>query len=235
MLAEIDFLLDLRRAGDVAAVRAHAAERLENLEEEVRSLTEQRDRLAGRRVRGAAYGLSDPRPARRAYRGQERRSGNPVGRSNPYSPLTSHSITSPFCIMHTQQMLSTHPSDATNLDALVACINACFDCEQCCTSCADACLHEDDPGKLTACIRTNLDCADVCAATGRVLSRIGDTNDAILRAQLEACKAACDACADECAEHKDMHEHCRICMSCCRDCSDACTQLLQTMGQTATA
>jgi hypothetical protein len=137
--------------------------------------------------------------------------------------------------MRTQNMLSTHPESAQHLDALVACINACFECDQCCTSCADACLHEDSPSKLTACIRLNLDCADVCAATGRMLSRVGDVNTSTLRAQLESCKAACDACGDECAEHKDKHEHCRVCMECCRSCSDACTQLLRAMGQPATA
>jgi hypothetical protein len=138
-------------------------------------------------------------------------------------------------LMRTQNMLSTHPESVDNMDALVACINACVECDQCCTSCADACLHEDDPSKLTACIRLNLDCADVCAATGRMLSRVGDVNTATLRAQLESCKAACDACGDECAEHQDKHEHCRVCMECCRSCSDACTQLLQAMGQPATA
>ncbi len=137
--------------------------------------------------------------------------------------------------MRTQNMISTHPSTTDLGDALVACINACFECEQCCTTCADACLHEDNPADLAACIRTNLDCADVCAATGRVLSRIGDANASILRTQLEACKGACNACADECAEHEDMHEHCRVCMDCCRTCSDACAQLLQSMGQPAAA
>ena len=45
-LAEIGFLLEVRGAGDVRAVRDHAAERLENVEEQIRALTAQRDRLA---------------------------------------------------------------------------------------------------------------------------------------------------------------------------------------------
>jgi hypothetical protein len=37
--------------------------------------------------------------------------------------------------------------------------------------CADACLGEEKVEMLRRCIRLNLDCADVCNATGRMLSR----------------------------------------------------------------
>ena len=137
--------------------------------------------------------------------------------------------------MRTQDMLSKHPDPSDLLDEVVALVNSAFACEQCCTSCADACLAEDSDMDLTACIRTNLDCADVCATTGRVLSRQTRPTDAILRAQLQACVAACDACADECEGHADMHEHCRVCMECCRECADACRALLDAMPQGATA
>ena len=137
--------------------------------------------------------------------------------------------------MRAQDMLSKHPDPSDQLDKVVALVNSAFACEQCCTSCADACLAEDGDMDLTACIRTNLDCADVCATTGRVLSRQTRPNDAILRAQLQACVAACDACADECSKHADMHEHCRVCMECCRECADACRALLDAMPQGTTA
>ena len=37
--------------------------------------------------------------------------------------------------------------------------------------CADDCLSEDDHADLVRCIRLDLDCADVCDATGRILTR----------------------------------------------------------------
>jgi hypothetical protein len=137
--------------------------------------------------------------------------------------------------MRTQDILSKHPNPSDQLDQIVALVNSAFACEQCCTSCADACLDEDGDMDLRYCIRTNLDCADVCATTGRALSRQTQPNARLLRAQLEACRIACDACADECAKHADMHEHCRVCMECCRECSEACQALLDAMPQGATA
>ena len=83
---------------------------------------------------------------------------------------------------------------------------------------------------LTTCIRTNLDCADVCAATGTVLSRRSGSDPTVIRAVLEACRAACTACADECGQHANMHEHCCICAEACRRCEQACAQLLGLLG-----
>ena len=73
---------------------------------------------------------------------------------------------------HVQEMLRTHPVQSqVEMSALADCIEACYDCAQTCTTCADACLGEDMVAGLVRCIRLNLDCADVCAATGRLLSR----------------------------------------------------------------
>jgi hypothetical protein len=73
---------------------------------------------------------------------------------------------------HARQMLDTYPR-SFNVDAqpLAAGIEACFDCAQTCTACADACLSEENVAELAKCIRRCLDCAEVCAATGKVLSR----------------------------------------------------------------
>ena len=64
------------------------------------------------------------------------------------------------------------PEDLGGTDraALTSCIEAYLESVQACTACADAC-SEDSVQQLTACVRTNLDCADVCSATGQVLSR----------------------------------------------------------------
>ena len=130
------------------------------------------------------------------------------------------------------QMLTTYPKDLGGIDreGLIACIEACFECAQACTACADACLSEDMVAELTTCIRTNLDCADVCDTTGRVLSRHTGYDANLTRAVLEACAAACKACGDECGSHAEMHEHCRICAEACRRCEQACRALISLLG-----
>ena len=127
----------------------------------------------------------------------------------------------------TTQMLTTHPQP-TDLDrqALSECIESCFECVQSCVVCADACLSEDGVAELRGCIRLNLDCADVCDATGRLLSRQGSAGAGIREAQLEACRRACEACERECRSHADHHEHCRVCAEVCAACASACAQLL---------
>ena len=130
------------------------------------------------------------------------------------------------------QMLDTYPADLGSVDKqkLVACIEACYECAQSCTACADACLSEEMVAELTTCIRTNLDCADVCDTTGRVLSRHTGYDANLTRAVLEACAAACKACGDECESHADMHEHCRVCAEACRRCETACRELIASLG-----
>jgi hypothetical protein len=130
------------------------------------------------------------------------------------------------------QMLETYPQDLGGVDRakLLACIEACVECAQACTACADACLSEEMVADLRKCIRTNLDCADVCAATGRVLSRHTGYDANLTRAVLEACAAACTACGDECGSHASMHEHCRVCAEACRNCEQACRELIASLG-----
>ena len=91
---------------------------------------------------------------------------------------------------------------------------------------ADACLSEDMVDELRKCIRTNLDCADICASTGRVLSRHTGYDANLTRSVLEACAAACKACGDECGRHAEMHEHCRVCAASCRRCEQASRDLI---------
>ena len=60
---------------------------------------------------------------------------------------------------------------AIDKEKLTACIQACFECAQTCTACADAPLGEDTVAEFTKCIRSNEDGADTCIATGKALSR----------------------------------------------------------------
>jgi hypothetical protein len=133
---------------------------------------------------------------------------------------------------HVTAMLDAYPKDLGNIDRqkLADCIHACFACGETCTACADACLSEDMVAELTKCIRTNLDCADICTTTGAVLSRHTGYDANITSAILEACRLACASCATECDAHADMHEHCRICAEACRRCEQACADLLGSLG-----
>ncbi|WP_116995340.1 four-helix bundle copper-binding protein [Desertimonas flava] len=125
------------------------------------------------------------------------------------------------------QMLRTSPSQlGFDPDPLVACIDACLDCTQACTACADACLGEEMVADLRRCITSDLNCADICDTTARVLSRQAGYDAVLTRAVLTACRDACRRCAEECDRHADMHEHCRVCADACRRCEHACDQLL---------
>lgn len=133
---------------------------------------------------------------------------------------------------HATEMLETYPLDLGGVDrrALANCIDECFSCAQACTACADACLSEQAVSELVKCIRTNADCADICDATGRALSRHTGYDANLTRTILEACAAACKACGDECARHASAHEHCRICAEACQRCERACRELIATLG-----
>ena len=128
-------------------------------------------------------------------------------------------------------MMQTYPAEINlDRDLLARTVDALVECSQACTACADACLSEDMVAELRKCIRTNLDCADICATTARVLSRHTGYDANITRAQLEACVQACRSCGDECSAHAEMHEHCKVCAESCRRCEQACTELLAAIS-----
>ena len=127
-------------------------------------------------------------------------------------------------------MLATHRSGSSiDGDTLAGAVDATLACSQTCTACADACLAEPDVADMRRCIRDDLDCADICAATSRIPSRQTAGDPAITRAVLEACIQACDSCAASCGEHRDHHEHCRICADACEACGQACRALLHAL------
>ena len=122
-------------------------------------------------------------------------------------------------------ILRTHGDDV-NVDQLTAVIEAAADCAAHCEACADACLEEGDP-ELTRCIRADLDCADICAATAKVVGRAGRSGAPWVEL-VRVCQEACRNCAEECVKHD--HEHCRVCAEACRRCEQACQQLLDTVA-----
>src|SRR3546814_16186541 len=104
-------------------------------------------------------------------------------------------------------LMKTYPAEInTDHELLAQCVEACVECAQACTACADACLSEEMVAELTKCISTNSDCADICEATGRVLSRHTGYDDNITRAVLPARAQACKSCAAECEQPAEMHE-----------------------------
>jgi hypothetical protein len=130
-----------------------------------------------------------------------------------------------------QQMLETYPRDF-NVDQrlLARAIETLEECANTCTQCADSCLSEADLQQLAKCIRLNLDCADLCAATGRVISRQTEYDANITRPALEACIAACRSCGDECELHAADMAHCRVCAESCRECETVCRELLAAIS-----
>jgi len=127
-----------------------------------------------------------------------------------------------------EQMLSTTPNEpGLSRVNLSACIDACVACELACVACADACLGESQVAALRKCIRLNLDCADVCGTTARLLSRSLEPQEDLIRAQLELCVRACKECGAECHSHAGMHAHCRVCGDACRACEEHCRKLLR--------
>jgi hypothetical protein len=105
-------------------------------------------------------------------------------------------------------MIKAYPKDINNdCELLARCIEVCVDCAQACTACADACVSEDIVQKLTKCIRSNLDCGDICDITERVLSRHAGYNANITRAVLQACAQVCKTCGDVCEQHASKHDH----------------------------
>ena len=135
----------------------------------------------------------------------------------------------PPCIMKTlKQMLRSHPhADLQRDDAYAAVAETLTNCAQMCISCSDACLAEPVYiGALRRCMRTSLDCADVCNVTARLIVRQTETSSELVHAQLHACVLACRVCADECSQHAKAHEHCRICAEICRHGQERCNFLL---------
>ncbi|HVL98052.1 MAG TPA: four-helix bundle copper-binding protein [Egibacteraceae bacterium] len=129
---------------------------------------------------------------------------------------------------YAREMIDAMPMPAFDAGHLAAAIDAALVCAQACSACATGCLTEDDP--VVSCAHSDLNCADICFTTVRVLSRATAADAEVVRTQLAACVAACVACASECERHADRHEHCRLCAEACNRCADACRDLLEAVG-----
>jgi len=132
--------------------------------------------------------------------------------------------------MTTAEMIASNPT-ASPLDAtaLAEAIDACSEAAAAATACADSCLAEDDVAAMRACIRHDLDAADLLTAAGRVLGRHVATDLGLLRVVLEAATIAAKRAAAGCEEHGASHVHCAVCAQACRRAEAACRALLEDL------
>ena len=129
-----------------------------------------------------------------------------------------------------ENMMDLHAApEKLDRQLLAECIRACNESAALATACAHACLSEEGVSALRDCIRTDLDCADVCQAAARVLSRPADGKWGLVAATVEVCRLYCAACATECENHAEMHEHCRLCAEACRHCEEMCARVLRAI------
>jgi hypothetical protein len=99
------------------------------------------------------------------------------------------------------------------IESLQHCITAC-------KYCASSCLEEENVQSITKCIKTDLDCANICSITLDLL--IGNSVNAVKA--IELCKDICADCAAECEKHD--HDHCQRCADACRRCEEHCRNFL---------
>src|SRR5947209_20307920 len=91
--------------------------------------------------------------------------------------------------------------EGVDLDELAAAIDHCLGAAQTCSACADMSLAERDATMLSDCIAFNQDCADLCIASARILSRAAHADHVLVHRVLRACVRACERCAAECERH----------------------------------
>jgi hypothetical protein len=129
---------------------------------------------------------------------------------------------------HTREMLEASPVEITlDIGDVADAIDACLTCAQSCTACADSDLAEPEVESMRRCISLDQDCADLCEAAARLLSRPAHWNEFVLHRVLQACVRACTDCAEECAMHAAHHRHCALCEKACRACARACGVVLE--------
>ncbi|MEZ4886786.1 MAG: four-helix bundle copper-binding protein [Chitinophagales bacterium] len=94
------------------------------------------------------------------------------------------------------------------------------DCIAACENCATQCLNEENIQMHVKCIKTDRDCADICALTLKLVNR----NSHQLNEILKVCIVTCIACEQECRKHD--RGHCQKCADACHTCHQACEEYL---------
>ncbi len=133
-----------------------------------------------------------------------------------------------IALNYIRDMIDSHPQAiaGSKRDTWACAIEACLDCGQASTACADACLAEGNVEQLRSVVRSALDNADACFAAAKILSRLTAGKSAMLTTQLSSCLDLVRNCETECNDHAKMHEHCRVCADSCRACENALSAVL---------
>ena len=118
---------------------------------------------------------------------------------------------------------------------MVTCLDALGDCVETCGADEEACLAETAVVALRRCTTLDLNCADVCQATLRVLTRAVEFDAEVARAMIGACLVVCRKCGAECRLHGGTYEHCRVCAEACQRCEEACAGLLKSLERAVVA
>jgi hypothetical protein len=87
-----------------------------------------------------------------------------------------------------------------------------------------------DTGGMVTEVRRALDCADLCDATERVVSRGPAADPGVVAAAVEAAAVACEASAAACGAHAGHHDHCRLHSASAQACAAALRALQQTLA-----
>ncbi|WP_215449679.1 hypothetical protein [Streptomyces sp. ATCC 21386] len=130
-------------------------------------------------------------------------------------------------MIHTRELFDSVTTES-NLgnETLAAAVDVLAECETAVTACATGMLAQKDADTLREAIDRDLDCADVVAATRRILTRHNGHDPALITAQVEACLIACRRSHDVCIGHAQHHEHCRICADATARAADSCRHIL---------
>ena len=115
------------------------------------------------------------------------------------------------------------PSSNDMRGEIERCVAACLACAD---ACGDACLTKDVGDDRREFMTVHLNCADVCLATARVLSRRMSHDAETTRTMLRACAEICDRCAISCSDHHAEMPGSRECAERCRHCAQSCRGLL---------
>jgi hypothetical protein len=107
------------------------------------------------------------------------------------------------------------------------CAKACAACTLACESCFNHCAALVGEGKKdhAKTMRLCLDCAEVCAASAKLVSRHGP----LMVTACEACAKACETCAAACDKF-GSDKHMAACAKACRDCAKACKEMIKHAG-----
>lgn len=97
-------------------------------------------------------------------------------------------------------------------------LKALAECAASCNYCSTACLEEADVKMMAACIKLDIDCAQICQITAAFIARDSDHAQHLIN----ECAEICRKCADECGKHDNTH--CRECAEACRKCAEACSK-----------